>query len=61
MIEAAGYNVLEYSGVSWKVRFQIVADRWIGRKINNFYTSVLHKILSPNLTDKIIMFKAKIK
>jgi 2-polyprenyl-3-methyl-5-hydroxy-6-metoxy-1,4-benzoquinol methylase len=58
MIEAAGYNVLEYSGVSWKVRFQIVPDRWIARKINDFYTSVLHRILSPNLTDKIIMFKA---
>ena len=57
MIEAAGYSVLEYSGVSWKVRFKIVPDRWIARKINDFYTSILHKILSPNLTDKIIMFK----
>ena len=61
MIVAAGFNVLEYSGVSWKVRFQLVPDRWIGRKINNFYTTVLYKILSPNLTDKIIMFKAEIK
>jgi 2-polyprenyl-3-methyl-5-hydroxy-6-metoxy-1,4-benzoquinol methylase len=60
MIEAAGYNLLEYSGVSWKVRFQIVPNRWIGRKFNDFYTSLLHKILSPNLTDKIIMFKAEI-
>lgn len=60
MIEAAGYVVLEYSGVSWKVRFQIVPNRWIGRKINDFYTLLLYKILSPNLTDKIIMFKAEI-
>ena len=56
-IESTGLKVFEYSGVSSKVRFKVMPDRWL-MAINNVYNSIIHKILGPNITDKVIMYKA---
>ena len=61
LIESVGLSVLDYSGVSWRVRFKIIPDRWIARKVNDIYNTILVKILSPNITDKVIMYKTGIK
>lgn len=61
LVESAGLSVLAYSGVSWRVRFKIIPDRWIARKVNDIYNDFLVKILSPNFTDKVVMYKAGIK
>ncbi|RYG18406.1 MAG: class I SAM-dependent methyltransferase [Chitinophagaceae bacterium] len=61
LLEDAGLQVLGYSGVSWRVRFKIVPDRWVATKINDVFNNLLLKILSPNITDKVTMYKAGLK
>lgn len=57
-IERNGFKVNAYSGESMRVRFKVVPDIRVIWRINNVYSKVLYKLFSPNLTDKIVMYKA---
>lgn len=57
MIEKCGFQVDEYCGDSWRVRFQPLPEKRILWRINNFVNKVIYKYGYPNFTDKVLMFK----
>jgi 2-polyprenyl-3-methyl-5-hydroxy-6-metoxy-1,4-benzoquinol methylase len=57
----AGYNIQEYCGDGWKMRFKIFPEIKLLRRINDYYNRLIHKFAGPNFTDKVTMFRISIK
>lgn len=57
MLVNCGYSIQEYDGNSMKVKFRILPNIKGFRRFNNMINHLIYKILSPNITDKVLMFK----
>lgn len=58
MIVKSGYQVTGYSGKSWKAAFEIVPNKRLIWRLNLYLTKIFHRYGTPNLVNKVLMFKA---
>lgn len=58
LLEKNGYKILEYYGGGWKVKFGILKNVSLMNGFNRRFNYYVHKILSPNITDRTTAFKA---
>jgi SAM-dependent methyltransferase len=56
MIQRCGFNIDEYCGNSWPIRFRIFPDKPGLSFVNDYYNRVVHKLTGPNFTDRITMY-----
>ena len=56
-IERSNLKIDAYSGDSWKVRFSLLPQKGRYYFVNKLYNRIVHKYSSPNLTDKVLMYK----